>query len=63
MNVKPLPPGHPGKDYKPVVVPTGYTLPFKIVDGVKVFHLIAEEVEHYFDSGLRATVLGDTTAM
>ena len=38
-----------------MVVPTGYTLPFKIVNGVKVFHLIAEEVEHYFDSGLRAT--------
>jgi manganese oxidase len=37
-----------------VVVPTGQTLPFKIVNGVKVFHLIAEEVEHYFDSGLRA---------
>ena len=54
VNVTPLPPGHPGKDYQPVVVPTGYTLPFKIVDGVKVFHLIAEEVEHYFDSGLRA---------
>lgn len=55
INVKPLPPARPGKDYRPVVVPTGYTLPFKIVDGVKVFHLIAEEVEHYFDSGLRAT--------
>jgi manganese oxidase len=55
VNVKPLPPGRPGKDYKPVVVLTGYTLPCKIVDGVKVFHLIAEEVEHYFDTGLRAT--------
>jgi hypothetical protein len=54
VNVTPLPPGLPGKDYQPVVVPTGYTLPFKIVDGVKVFHLIAEEVEHYFDAGLRA---------
>jgi len=54
VHVKPLPPGLPGKDYKPVVVPTGYTLPFKIVNGVKVFHLITEEVEHYFDSGLRA---------
>ena len=58
MNVKPLPPGLPGKDYKPVVVPTGQTLPFKIVDGVKVFHLIAEEVEHEFDAGLRAKLLG-----
>src|SRR5262249_10593639 len=54
VHVKPLPPGLPGRDYKPVVVPTGQTLPFKIVNGVKVFHLIAEEVEHYFDSGLRA---------
>ena len=53
VHVKPLPPGRPGKDYKPVVVPTGYTLPFKIVHGVKVFHLIADAVEHYFDSGLR----------
>jgi len=54
VNVKPLPPGLPGRDYKPVMVPTGQTLPFKIVNSVKVFHLIAEEVEHYFDSGLRA---------
>jgi len=54
VHVKSLPPGLPGKDYKPVVIPTGQTLPFKIVNGVKVFHLIAEEVEHYFDSGLRA---------
>jgi FtsP/CotA-like multicopper oxidase with cupredoxin domain len=54
IDVKPLPPGRPGKDYKPVVVPTGYTLPFKIVDGVKVFHLIANAVEHAFDSGLLA---------
>lgn len=54
VHVKPLPPGLPGKHYKPVVVPTGQTLPFKIVNGVKVFHVIAEEVEHYFDAGLRA---------
>ncbi|MGE3537356.1 MAG: multicopper oxidase domain-containing protein [Candidatus Tectimicrobiota bacterium] len=58
MHVTPLAPGRPGKDYKPVVVPTGYTLPFKIVDGVKVFHLIAEAVEHAFDSGLRAPCWG-----
>jgi manganese oxidase len=51
---EPLQPVLPGKGYKPVVVPNGRTLPFKIVDGVKVFHLIAEAVEHYFDSGLRA---------
>lgn len=55
VTVTPLPPGRPGKDYRPVVVPTGYTLPWKIVGGVKVFHLIAAEVDHAFDAGLRAT--------
>lgn len=55
VDIQPLRPGLPGGDYAPVVVPTGYTLPFKVVDGVKVFHLIAEEVQHDFDSGLRAT--------
>src|SRR5687767_664841 len=44
----PLPPGEPGRDYTPVVVPNGWTLPFTIVDGVKVFHLVAEEVYHEF---------------
>ena len=53
-HAKPLAPGRPGKDYRPVVVPTGYTLPWKVVGGVKVFHVIAEEVDHAFDAGLRA---------
>src|SRR5262245_29874302 len=39
LDVKPLPPVFPGRGYKPVVVPNGMALPFKIVDGVKVFHL------------------------
>jgi hypothetical protein len=58
VDVQALPPGIPGKDYTPVVVPSGRALPFKIVDGVKVFHLIVEEVEHAFDSGLRAKCWG-----
>ena len=58
MDVKPLAPVLPGKGYKPVVVPNGAALPFKVVDGVKVFHLIAEEVDHFFDSGLRAKCWG-----
>lgn len=33
-----LPPGMPGRDYTPVVTPNGATLPWKIVDGVKVYH-------------------------
>src|SRR5262249_19161937 len=58
VNVTPLPPVLPGRGYKPVVVPNGGALPFKIVNGVKVFHLIAEEVNHAFDSGLRAKSWG-----
>src|SRR4030095_13390685 len=48
---KPLAPGLPGKDYTLVVVPNGVALPFKIVGGVKVFHVIAEEIDHAFDPG------------
>lgn len=35
-----------------VVTPNGTTLPWKLVDGVKVFHLIAQEVRHEFAPGL-----------
>jgi len=51
-------PGEPGRDYAPVITPNGWTLPFKVVDGVKVFHLVAEEVEHEFAPGLRAKCWG-----
>lgn len=51
-------PGVPGEDYRPVVTPNGATLPFKVVDGVKVFHLVAEEVEHEFAPGLEAKCWG-----
>jgi FtsP/CotA-like multicopper oxidase with cupredoxin domain len=44
--------------YAPVVVPNGWTLPHRVVDGVKVFHLVAEEVEHEFAPGLRAFCWG-----
>ena len=58
IDVKALPAVLPGKGYKPVVVPNGGALAYKVVDGVKVFHLIAEEVNHSFDSGLRAKCWG-----
>src|SRR5260221_2467231 len=48
------PPGEPGKDYTPVITPNGSTLPYRVVGGVKVFHLIAEEVDHEIAPGLRA---------
>lgn len=38
----------PGITYKPVITLNGQTLPWKMVDGVKVFHLIAEPVLHEF---------------
>src|SRR6516164_6950111 len=52
------PPGEPGKDYSPVITPNGSTLPYKVIGGVKVFHLIAEEVDHEFAPGLRAHCWG-----
>ncbi|MDZ4701981.1 MAG: copper oxidase [Rhodothermales bacterium] len=51
-------PGLPGADYTPVVTPNGASLPWRIVDGVKVFHLVAEEVWHEFAPGLSATCWG-----
>src|SRR5688572_26545861 len=53
-----LPPGMPGEDYTPVVTPDGATLPWKIVDGVKVYHLIVEDVDHEFAPGLWAHCWG-----
>lgn len=52
------PPGEPGKDYTPVITPNNISLPWKIVDGIKVYHLIAEEVEHEFAPGLKASCWG-----
>jgi manganese oxidase len=52
-----LPPGEPGKDYTPVITPNNISLPWKMVDGVKVFHLIAEPVEHEFAPNLKAHCL------
>jgi FtsP/CotA-like multicopper oxidase with cupredoxin domain len=46
-----VPPGEPVRDYTPVVVPNGWTLPYRLVDGVKVFHLVAEEVDHEMAPG------------
>jgi len=50
-------PGGPA-EYRPVVTPNGATLPWKVVDGVKVFHLVAEPVLHEFAPGLEAECWG-----
>lgn len=44
--------------YSPVVIPNGIKLPWRMIDGVKVFHLVANEFEHEFAPGLKATVWG-----
>jgi len=51
-------PGVAGRNYKPVAVPNGSTLPWRLIDGVKVFHLVAQEVEHEFAPGLKARCWG-----
>ena len=48
-----LAPGRPDADYQPVIVPNGVKLPWRIVDGAKVFHLVAEEVAHEIAPGLK----------
>jgi FtsP/CotA-like multicopper oxidase with cupredoxin domain len=40
------------------VTPDGSTLPFRVVEGVKIFHLVAQEVEHEFAPGLAARCWG-----
>lgn len=55
---RPLPPGLPGRDYMPVITPNSFSLPFRIVNGVKIFHLIAEEVHHEFLPGVKAFCWG-----
>lgn len=51
-------PGQPRRDYTPVITPNGDTLPFRIVDNVKVFHLIASAVDHEFAPGLKGSCWG-----
>jgi len=51
-------PGHAHRDYQPVIVPNGRKLPWKLVSGVKVFHMVAEEVEHEFAPGFKAKCWG-----
>ena len=51
-------PSVPGQNYEPVITPNGTALPYRVVDGVKVFHLIAQEVDHEFAPGLRGQCWG-----
>lgn len=48
----------PASAYRPVVTPDGATLPWRVVDGVKVGRLVAEEVRHEFAPGLKGRTWG-----
>ncbi len=54
------PPGSPRASlgYAPVTTPSGSTLALRVVDGVKIGHLVAEEFHHEFAPGLKAKVWG-----
>jgi FtsP/CotA-like multicopper oxidase with cupredoxin domain len=51
-------PAGPGAGHLPVITPNGVNLPWRLVDGVKVYHLIAEPVRHEFAPGLVANCWG-----
>lgn len=54
----PVTPSGNTQDYVPVITPNGRTLPWRMRDGVKEFHLIAEEVDHEFAPGMRIKAWG-----
>jgi FtsP/CotA-like multicopper oxidase with cupredoxin domain len=47
-----------GPDYNPVVTLNGWTLPFRINNGWKEFHLVAEPVERELAPGMKAHLWG-----
>ncbi|KIH78186.1 multicopper oxidase [Geoalkalibacter ferrihydriticus DSM 17813] len=51
-------PQSPGKGHLPVVTPNGENLPWRLVGGVKVYHLIAEPVRHELAPGLSVNAWG-----
>ncbi|TSE18863.1 Copper resistance protein A [Tepidimonas alkaliphilus] len=55
-----LPPGvtGAGRPYRPVVTLNGWTLPFRLKDGVKEFHLVAEPVVRELAPGMVAHLWG-----
>jgi FtsP/CotA-like multicopper oxidase with cupredoxin domain len=46
------------RNYTPIVTPNGSTLPHKMKNGVKEFHLIAEPVEREFAPGMKVKCWG-----
>jgi FtsP/CotA-like multicopper oxidase with cupredoxin domain len=46
------------RPYVPVHTLNGWTLPYRMRDGVKEFHLVAEEIDHEFAPGCKARCWG-----
>lgn len=46
------------RPYTPVHTPNGWRLPYRLREGVKEFHLVAEEIEHEFAPGCVAKCWG-----
>ena len=57
MTRQPITPRH-GQRYTPVITPNGATLPWKMVDGIKEFRLVAEPVVREFAPGMIAHCWG-----
>lgn len=55
---KNLPPSEPYKDYTPIVVPNGSKAPYEVIDGIKIFHLTAEEISWEVADGLTINTWG-----
>ncbi len=55
-----MPPLDPpnGRPYRPVVTLNGWTLPWRLNQGVKEFHLVAEPVERELAPGMKARLWG-----
>jgi manganese oxidase len=47
-----------GRPYNPVVTLNGWTLPWRMNNGVKEFHLVAEPVVREFAPGMKANLWG-----
>ena len=55
---QPPPPPPNGRPYNPVVTLNGWTAPWRMRNGVKEFHLVAEPVEREIAPGMKANLWG-----
>ena len=56
MQLPPLPPN--GRPFGPIVTLNGWSLPWRMKDGVKEFHLVAEPVVREIAPGMKANLWG-----